>query len=40
MKDIQRALLDLMKNRTSFLIALRLSTIKDADCIMVISDEK
>ncbi len=37
-KDIQRALLNLMKNRTSFLIAHRLSTIRDADRIMVISD--
>jgi ATP-binding cassette subfamily B protein len=35
-KDIQRALLELMKNRTSFLIAHRLSTIRDADKIMVI----
>jgi|GEM_PF-46603 len=39
-KDIQRALLDLMKNRTSFLIAHRLSTIRDADRIMVINDGK
>jgi len=39
-KDIQRALLNLMKNRTSFLIAHRLSTIRDADRIMVISDGK
>jgi ATP-binding cassette subfamily B multidrug efflux pump len=37
-KDIQRALLNLMKNRTSFLIAHRLSTIRDADRIMVIGD--
>ncbi|QHQ61633.1 ATP-binding cassette domain-containing protein [Anaerocolumna sedimenticola] len=37
-KDIQRALLNLMKNRTSFLIAHRLSTIRDADNIMVIGD--
>lgn len=35
-KDIQRALLNLMKNRTSFLIAHRLSTIRDADHILVI----
>lgn len=39
-KDIQRALLNLMKNRTSFLIAHRLSTIRDADRIMVIGDGK
>jgi ATP-binding cassette subfamily B protein len=37
-KEIQRALVNLMKNRTSFLIAHRLSTIRDADCIMVIGD--
>lgn len=37
-KDIQRALLSLMKDRTSFLIAHRLSTIMDADRIFVISD--
>jgi len=37
-KDIQRALVNLMKNRTSFLIAHRLSTIRDADHIFVISD--
>ena len=37
-KDIQKALLELMKNKTSFLIAHRLSTIKDADRIMVIGD--
>jgi len=37
-KDIQRALVNLMKNRTSFLIAHRLSTIRDADHIIVISD--
>ena len=36
-KDIQKALLNLMKNRTSFLIAHRLSTIRDADQIMVIN---
>ncbi len=39
-KDIQNALLNLMKNRTSFLIAHRLSTIRDADHIMVIGDGK
>ncbi|HHW49337.1 MAG TPA: ABC transporter ATP-binding protein [Clostridiaceae bacterium] len=37
-KEIQRALVNLMKDRTSFLIAHRLSTIKDADHIFVISD--
>lgn len=37
-KEIQRAMLNLMKNRTSFLIAHRLSTIRDADLIMVIQD--
>lgn len=37
-KDIQRALVNLMKSRTSFLIAHRLSTIRDADHIFVISD--
>lgn len=35
-KEIQRALINLMRNRTSFLIAHRLSTIRDADHIMVI----
>ena len=37
-KEIQRALVNLMKNRTSFLIAHRLSTIRDADRIMVMED--
>lgn len=35
---IQRAMLDLMKDRTSFIIAHRLSTIRDADLILVMSD--
>ncbi|MDT8717380.1 ABC transporter ATP-binding protein [Clostridium sp. 19966] len=35
-KEIQRALINLMRNRTSFLIAHRLSTIRDANHIMVI----
>ncbi len=33
---IQSAMLELMKNRTTFIIAHRLSTIRDADIIMVI----
>lgn len=35
---IQEALVELMKNRTTFIIAHRLSTIRDADIIMVIDD--
>jgi len=35
---IQKAMLDLMKNRTSFIIAHRLSTIRDADWILVMKD--
>ncbi|QNO16667.1 ABC transporter ATP-binding protein [Alkalicella caledoniensis] len=35
---IQAAMLELMKNRTSFIIAHRLSTIRDADIIMVIDN--
>lgn len=35
---IQEAMLNLMKNRTSFIIAHRLSTIRDADKIIVIND--
>jgi ATP-binding cassette, subfamily B, multidrug efflux pump len=35
---IQKAMLDLMKNRTSFIIAHRLSTIREADWILVMKD--
>jgi ATP-binding cassette subfamily B multidrug efflux pump len=35
---IQKAMLDLMKDRTSFIIAHRLSTIRDADWILVMKD--
>jgi ATP-binding cassette subfamily B multidrug efflux pump len=35
---IQGAMLDLMKNRTSFVIAHRLSTIREADWILVMKD--
>jgi len=37
-KEIQKALVSLMQNRTCFLIAHRLSTIMDADLIMVIGN--
>ncbi|QIW62428.1 ABC transporter ATP-binding protein [Mycoplasmopsis gallinacea] len=37
---IQKAMLELMKNRTSFIIAHRLSTIKNADKILVIDAGK
>lgn len=37
-KDIQRAMLGLMRGRTSFLIAHRLSTIRDAGQILVLSN--
>ena len=37
-RDIQAALISLMKGRTSFVIAHRLSTVRDADLILVISD--
>jgi len=35
---IQKAMLDLMKDRTSFIIAHRLSTIREADWILVMKD--
>ncbi len=35
---IQKAMLDLMKNRTSFIIAHRLSTIREADWILVMKE--
>jgi ATP-binding cassette, subfamily B, multidrug efflux pump len=35
---IQKAMLDLMKNRTSFVIAHRLSTIREADWILVMNN--
>lgn len=37
-RDIQGALLNLMEGRTSFVIAHRLSTVRDADLILVIQD--
>jgi ATP-binding cassette subfamily B protein len=37
-RDIQAALLSLMKGRTSFVIAHRLSTVRDADLILVLQD--
>ena len=37
---IQEALLTLMEGRTSFIIAHRLNTIRDADAIMVIENGK
>lgn len=37
-REVQKALLNLMKNRTTFVIAHRLSTIKNADRIIVIKD--
>lgn len=36
--NIQQAMLNIMKDRTSFIIAHRLSTIRDADIIMVIDN--
>ncbi len=37
-RDIQTALINLMENRTSFVIAHRLSTVREADQILVIQD--
>ncbi len=37
-RDIQAALINLMEDRTSFVIAHRLSTVRDADQILVIQD--
>ena len=33
---IQKAMAELMKGRTSFVIAHRLSTVRNSDCIMVL----
>ncbi len=37
-KDISEAMLNLMKNKTCFVIAHRLSTVRDADRILVVKD--
>ena len=39
-QKIRRAMLEICKNRTSFIIAHRLSTIRDSDCIIFIGDGK
>lgn len=39
-REIQRALISLMDGRTSFVIAHRLSTVRDADQILVLQDGK
>lgn len=36
--QIQQAMLNLMKNKTTFVIAHRLSTIQNADLILVVND--
>lgn len=37
---VQEAFTKLMENRTSFVVAHRLSTVRDADCILVMNDGK
>jgi ATP-binding cassette subfamily B protein len=37
---IQKAFSEMMKGRTSFIVAHRLSTIREADCILVMKDGK
>ena len=39
-QQVQKALVELMKNRTSFVIAHRLSTIQKADLILVLKQGK
>ena len=39
-KDIQVVISELMKGRTSFVIVHRLSTIRNADCILVVENGK
>ena len=38
--QVQHAFQELMKNKTSFIVAHRLSTIQNADCILVMKDGK